>query len=147
MGTRGFMGWAVDGHLYGSYNHFDSYPTGLGKGMGEAIEVMLKTGLEHYRTLARSMRKVKEGDKPTEEDRKKYGHLWQDVSDGADWYSFLRANQGGLVETLESGIYHDGIDFPKDSLWCEWAYVADFDRQILEVYEGFTTNIPSAGRW
>lgn len=31
----------------------------------------------------------------------------------------------------------DNIDFAKDSLYCEWAYVVDLDLEVLEVYRGF----------
>ena len=31
MGTRGFVGVKVDNTIKGSYNHFDSYPDGLGQ--------------------------------------------------------------------------------------------------------------------
>ena len=29
------------------------------------------------------------------------------------------------------------LNFAADSLFCEWAYVLDLDREVLEVYEGF----------
>jgi hypothetical protein len=31
----------------------------------------------------------------------------------------------------------DSLEFAKDSLFCEWAYVVDFDKNVFEVYEGF----------
>lgn len=42
MGTRGAIGFAVDGELKMAYNHFDSYPSYLGQSMvawaGRAVE-------------------------------------------------------------------------------------------------------------
>lgn len=33
----------------------------------------------------------------------------------------------------------DSSEFAGDSLFCEWAYVLDMDKDILEVYQGFNT--------
>ena len=31
----------------------------------------------------------------------------------------------------------NSLDFSQDSLFCEWAYVVDFDQNTFEVYQGF----------
>lgn len=58
-----------------------------------------------------------------------------------DWYCLLRELQGArwLVETYKGNLFHilDGSDFPKDSLFCEYAYAINFDTNMLEVYKGF----------
>jgi len=37
----------------------------------------------------------------------------------------------------ENLLMRDNIGFAQDSLFCEWAYVIDFDTNVLEVYIGF----------
>lgn len=46
-----------------------------------------------------------------------------------------------IVQVENDGIIlHNDIDFAKDSLFCEWAYVIDFDKNTFEAYEGFNTS-------
>lgn len=43
-----------------------------------------------------------------------------------------------IVADAERGIAMlDQIDFAADSVFCEWAYVVDFDKNVLEVFKGF----------
>lgn len=48
---------------------------------------------------------------------------------GADILQFIAE---GKVTTLQNT-----IEFAKDSVFCEWAYVIDLDNNKLEIYEGF----------
>ena len=41
------------------------------------------------------------------------------------------ADASGEIKLLNS------LDFSEDSLFCEWAYVIDFDKDTFEVYQGF----------
>jgi hypothetical protein len=57
-----------------------------------------------------------------------FGHLSRDT--GSDILDIIMKSDGPLMMT-------DNIDFAKDSLFCEYAYVIDLNRNVLEVYEGF----------
>ena len=42
-----------------------------------------------------------------------------------------------INSTEEEILLKNSIEFAKDSLFCEWAYVVNLDNDTLEVYEGF----------
>lgn len=43
---------------------------------------------------------------------------------------------------------NDETAFAADSLFCEWAYLLDLDKQVLEIYEGFNTKpLPKGERF
>ena len=68
------------------YNHFDSYPSGLGEMLLEEIIEMIKNNeIEKWIEMLINIKIVYE----TDEDE--------------DWYSKLRENQGSFKKTLESG--------------------------------------------
>jgi hypothetical protein len=58
-------------------------------------------------------------------------------------YPYLSRNLGGgILDKIinsngEDVILSDSTGFAADSLFCEWAYVVDFEKKVLEVYEGF----------
>lgn len=148
MGTRGLMGFVADGGLKGSYMQYDSYPGGAGDTVLTWLRDVLVLGDERVAAQAvRNLVVVSEEDEPTAEDRVKYAHLWENVSNGDDWYALLRKNQGNPGGTLEAGVILDGLAFAADSLFCEWGYIVDFDARVLEVYKGFQDTEHAGGRF
>lgn len=68
-----------------------------------------------------------------------FSHLSRDT--GADILNVILKSNGPLMLI-------DQIDFAKDSLFCEYAYVIDLDKDILEVYQGFNTDpLPEGARF
>lgn len=59
----------------------------------------------------------------------------------------LEVATGDLDALLDAGIVLDGSNDPADSLICEWGYLIDLDRAVFEVYRGFQTSPPTAGRF
>lgn len=135
MGTRGIWGFITkEGDLKATYNHFDSYPSGL----GVAIQKVTKTWDAIPADDLLAIRFVDEDEAPTLEECQKYAHLSNtDVSTGTDWYSLLREMQGNLGLALTYKIAVANHDFPRDSLFCEWGYVFDLRSNEVVILEGF----------
>lgn len=152
MSTRGSFGTMSNGTLKLTYNHSDSYPEGLGVDLAkQLVKLMEKHDQTSLKTLADLITLVDDESKPNEEQIKKLSK-WTDLNVGdqsnKDWYCVLRDTQGKLDVILEEvGFMNEGNDFPKDSLFCEWAYVANFDDMTLEVYKGFQTFKHNKGRF
>jgi len=155
MGTRGAVGFALDGKLKLTYNHYDSYPSGLGdEVMGFVRNIVRCETLENLKAKVKSLEMVEEGSKPTKAQIQQYKDSL-DLSVGEqnseDWYCLLRGLQGvkGLEAVAEGKCLHltNSENFPEESLFCEWAYVMDLDRQVVEVYKGFQSKAHKKGRF
>lgn len=151
MGTRGLVGFVHGGAEKLAYNHWDSYPDGLGVKVFEWVQSNLNADLRIDPAVVAKIDAlvlVDEDASPTPEQWKALSHYANtNVSSGTDWYSLLRECQGDLTATLESGHMIDGHTFALDSLFCEWGYVVDLDAGNLDVYVGFQQTVPTAGRW
>lgn len=148
MGTRGFVGFASGGKETFVYNHFDSYPSGLG------LDVLtFANQVESWdavREQAAGLKHVSADVPPTQEDIDALAP-WTNLSvserSTADWYCLLRETQGDIGAILTAGYAESAPAFPYDSLFCEWGYLFDLDLGILEVYEGFQKSVDPAGRF
>lgn len=71
--------------------------------------------------------------------KSEFAHLSRDT--GSDILDVILKSNGPLILSNQ-------IDFAKDSLFCEFAYVIDLDKDILEVYEGFNQEpLPEGARF
>jgi len=150
MGTRGFVGFVVGGVEKIAYNHWDSYPSGLGDEVLGWLRSAGSEGLPAIREQARALRVVDPQSKPAPEDIERL-RPWTDLGVGeqstADWYCLLRRTQGNPGAMLEAGTIEDGAHFPTDSLFAEWGYIVDFDTAMFEAYEGFQKSAHTEGRF
>ena len=72
---------------------------------------------------------------------------WMNMEQAAKYhekYPFRTRDNGAQIlellyndETDNLLWIHDSSEFAADSLFCEWAYVIDLDKETFEVYEGF----------
>jgi hypothetical protein len=139
------LGFAHDGQLKAAYNHFDSYPSWLGK---RVLQWLATADLEEAVGKFDRLESVTEEVPATAEQISRYKEITgiEDVKT-SDWYWLLRDAQGEPQEMLNSGFFVDASDFALDSLFCEWGYVVDLDAKQVEVYKGFQTSPPTEGRW
>ena len=146
MGTRGALGFWKDGEHKVTYNHFDSYPGGLGDDM---LKYINDHSVEQMNQHFDKIRLIKEDEKPTQLDIKRcqeFTNLSVSTQSTADWYCLLRNAQGNLGAHGKASVMIDSQNFLHDSLFCEYAYIINLTDETLEFYEGFQKEKPK-GRY
>jgi hypothetical protein len=63
-----------------------------------------------------------------------------------NWKMLLDISRFCKAGHSEYGMCNE-IAFLSDSLFCEWAYIINFDDKLLEVYRGFNANQMARGRF
>ncbi len=138
MGTRGALGFIKDGKHKVTYNHFDSYPSGLGN---DILEFIKDNSLNTLKQLCDNITLVKEDSTPTDlqiQHCKNCGTVDLHVGEQSetDWYCLLREAQGDLKKYGQVGFMVDMKNFLQDDLFCEYAYIINLDNATLEVFCG-----------
>ena len=135
MGTRGAWGFIIDGKKKVTYNHWDSYPTGLGDTLVKdfydltcennpgQLEIFPEIDLTGIRKLVKKLKLVNWENLDTP-DKKHAGKVWEEIA-------------GDIKAYLQFGLMYNNLSFMKDSLLCEWAYIFDLDKSLLKIYRGF----------
>lgn len=149
MSTRGAAGFRLNETDKVQYNHFDSYPSGLGRDVITFVREHTDAEIED---AARNIKLIDGETPPTEEEIEQYKEFANtNVSTGEveEWYVLLRETQGDLSAYTDAGVTHmiDASTFLIDSLFCEWAYIVNLDTKLLEVYKGFNTEPSDKGRY
>ena len=148
MGTRGTYGFRKNNVDKTTYNHFDSYPSGLGKQISEffADADLVKLG-----EVFDSIQLVKHDDIVTEDIAETIPAELSNfnVNGGKKtFYCYLRNAQGDLSAYLKGLKYMiDNHDFITDSLFCEWGYIVNLDTGKLEVWRGFQKSPTEGNRY
>lgn len=150
MGTRGAFGVAVNGEEKIGYNQFDSYPEGYGLDNLQWIRSVVEGGREDdWRKMAEAVELVDDEVDPTPEQVAKLSEVTDlRVSSQStdDWYCLTRDTHGNIDKMIQCGFILDAADFVTDTLFCEWAYIVDFDKRTFEVYSDRREN-SGTGRW
>lgn len=148
MGTRGAYGFRMGGKDKVTYNHFDSYPSGLGS---QVVNFIYVTPDDVLVDMFNKIQLVNEDTQATLEQQqecKEFSVAEVGSRDSSNWYCLLHLAQGEL------NVYHkipymlDYSDFLLDGLFCEWAYIINLDDMTLEVYQGREYNLQTCmGRY
>lgn len=142
MGTRGCWGFCKDGITKAVYRHFDSYPSGLG---AEVIGLVHNNDLDKLKQLFDNIEVVDPNVMPTDEQKQYFKDMYWtegEPTEKTDWYWLTHMLQypEAWYKAIENGnkvLIKNDIDFIKDSLFCEYAYIFDLNDMTLYVYEGF----------
>lgn len=146
MGTRHLIAAKVDGeYKLAQYGQWDGYPEGQGVAVLDFL--VNKMDMAAFTAALRNCRFI--GREEVVAELVKFG---ADPNDNysirlSDYDSFSAAHPewsrdtgAKILEVVQSrggcGLKNE-LDFAADSLFCEWAYVLDFDDSTFEVYEGF----------
>lgn len=130
------------------YGQWDGYPSGQGS---TALSFLLSCDLDKFkeklslcRFIDNSPRKQKEIENFLNKIGSKNGWMTMEQSEKYHKkYPFLTRDNGATILQL---VYesddklkwlNNSEEFAADSLFCEWAYVIDLDKNTFEVYEGF----------
>lgn len=124
MGTSGLYGFVVNGEKRMTYNHYDSYPSGLGRDILEWLRDV--DNFDAVRKDALKLRIVNQDAEPTDAEREQYAEHWSEVSTGRNWYAQLRHLQGDLGGLLEAGIMLDAEGYGG-----AYTYVVNLDEQTF----------------
>lgn len=159
MGTRHLVAVQIDGeYKVAQYGQWDGYPSGKGIVVLDFLDTIMAdvASLELFKSNLRQTRWV------TEEESEA---AWVDAGaePGAKYVSMdvverhnqkypqLSRNTGAKILDAVLALpaplaLQNNIDFAKNSLFCEWAYVIDFDSNTFEVFKGFNM-APTSGRF
>ena len=144
MGTRHLIAVKVNDEIkVAQYGQWDGYPSGQGVDILNALRAL---NIENLKKCVAKCRFISSGeihDKwvscgaddsglvSMETDRRfktRYPELHRDT--GAKILTLIAQNQDGFE------LCND-IDFANDYTFCEWAYVVDLDRMVLETYNSY----------
>lgn len=148
MGTRHLTCVVKDGeYKVAQYGQWDGYYSGAGTG----ILSFLQDDLDHDKFLANLSQTFQPTDEQIKEWWLEFGH---DIEKSDGFVDYTIAKQYGKKHPSLSHDTGSGIleiiqganepvplklnkNFAADSLFCEYAYVVDFDKRTFEVFEGF----------
>ena len=148
MGTRHLVAVQINGeYKVAQYGQWDGYPEGQGV---RVLEFLRNTDIELFKKRLSNVRFFDETkDRDFIDSYNKNAPGWSSDPDNRTeeqkrWHSLFQSRDLGakiLTNIANSGdddiLLKNAISFAADSLFCEFAYVIDFDKNTFEVFRGF----------
>lgn len=129
MGTRSLIAVKYEEeYKIAQYNQFNGSPHCIGADILGFVSK--KNNLERLRKGLSYCRWAKGGE---------YSPLFN-ADMGADIINIIAASESECI-------LNDSLEFAGDSLFCEWAYVVDYDSNTFEVFEGYNKEFIEDGRF
>lgn len=143
MGTRNTTMVISNGATkVAQYGQWDGYPGGQG---ATALKFLKRANLKTFKEKVDSLGVFSDQEIEALGDdwKEMYGYLSRDL--GADilnaimFGEYEQSDYPNAKKLIKCDIKKVRLDenFPGDSLFCEWCYVVDLDKNTFEVYEGF----------
>jgi hypothetical protein len=133
MGTRHLTVVSLNNEIkVAQYGQWDGYPTGAGKDIAEFLSGMISSpfGLNYFK------KRVKDISWFTEKEIEEIHKICK-----GDILPALSRDTGSkileLIECNKIDRLQNSIDFAADSLFCEYLYFIDLDKEQVEIYKGF----------
>ncbi len=151
MSTRGLIGFRYKEKDKLAYNHFDSDPDILGqKILKELRDVKdwdaVRERIGSLHSIPETRRLDEYSSMAETEIRRHFPNL-EYRTEPKTFYDLYRPLQGTLKPYLngELTFMPDAPDFIYNSLHCEWAYIANFDESLFEIWKGRQTKPDTDG--
>jgi len=148
MGTRHLIAVQYEGeYKVAQYGQWDGYPEGQGVDILKFLESADINNFKEQLKKVRFLDKEKR-DKEFLENYNKAAPTWSNEPDNRTteqkrWWDKFQSRDlgaeilGNIYESEDDEItLYNHIDFANESLHCEWAYIIDLDKNMLEIYEG-----------
>lgn len=149
MGTRHLVCAVLNNEFkIAQYGQFDGYPDCAGRGTCEFIQ---QNDMDKFKSCVSELTE----ETNLREILNQYGNdgwmnLEQDRKFQENYPQYHRCTSAKIFDlVLNHGVKKVSlyVEFGKDSLFCEYAYVLNLDNNTLEFYKGFQKEPHNSGRW
>ena len=145
MGTRHLIAVQKDNeYKVAQYGQWDGYLSGQGVHIFSFIRDN-REKMDEFRDQVRALKAI------SEEDLEKKWEQVENIGQDSEHLAHFSRDCGAKILQLRMDGKVEEVylreEFAADGLFCEWAYVLDLDKEVLEIYEGFRQEPHQSGRF